>query len=119
MAIIGGAIGQLFMKAGMQYISIASPTSFLTSMQAYPSATIFVAAGILAYLCSMMIWVYCLKNTKLSVAYPLLSLSYVLVYIGAALWPTINEAMTLQKTVGIALILFGVWFSTVPLNAKD
>lgn len=112
LAVCGGAVGQLFMKAGMQNLSLSSPAAFITGIQAYPSATLFVSAGICAYVLSMFCWVHSLKNMKLSTAYPILSLSYVLVYLGAVMWPVINESYSTQKTIGIALILFGVWFST-------
>jgi len=118
-AVVGGALGQILMKIGMQSVSIHSPVLFLQDLQSYPLAFIALLAGILAYLVSMIIWVLALKQFKLSTAYPILSLGYVLVYILAAILPGLQESITTEKTIGIALIMFGVWFSNKPSASRS
>ena len=61
-----------------------------------------------AYALSMACWFFALRRLPLSYAYPLLSLSYVLVYLLAAVLPWFGETATLLKTAGVALIVFGV-----------
>jgi len=59
-------------------------------------------------LVAMLIWIYVLKHFELSMAYPLLSIGYILVYLGAVAWPKIGEAFLWEKTTGILLIMLGV-----------
>lgn len=69
---------------------------------------VLLAAGVSAYVLSMACWFFALRRLPLSYAYPLLSLSYVLVYLLAAVLPWFGETATLLKTAGVALIVFGV-----------
>ncbi|NRN28070.1 4-amino-4-deoxy-L-arabinose-phosphoundecaprenol flippase subunit ArnF [Photorhabdus heterorhabditis] len=78
----------------------------------HPLASIM--AGLVGYLLSMLCWLFALKYLPLNKAYPLISLSYVFVYLMAALMPWFNEAVTLLKTVGVIFILFGVWLISRP-----
>ena len=71
-------------------------------------ALFFTAAGLLAYGLSLLAWLAVLVRYRLSYAYPLLALSYVLVYAGATQWPELAEAATPQRTIGTLLILAGV-----------
>ena len=70
----------------------------------------FLFNGLLAYALSMICWFFALQSLPLSHAYPMLSISYVLVYmLGASMsWP--DEQITVLKTIGVAFILLGVWF---------
>lgn len=95
-SIISGAVGQLFMKAGM-----------LAGWQTGQGAG-WLVLGIACYGLAMLVWIYVLAHFELSVAYPLLSLGYVLVYVGAVGWERLGESFTLEKTVGIACIMLGV-----------
>ena len=49
-----------------------------------------------------------LKHLPLGRAYSLLSISYALVYVLAASLPVFNEAFSLSKTLGVALVILGV-----------
>jgi drug/metabolite transporter (DMT)-like permease len=44
---------------------------------------------------------------------------YILVYLGAVLWPRIGEAFTLEKTAGIVLIMLGVALVATPTKANN
>jgi len=110
-AIFGGAIAQLLMKTGLQAITVNDLESAIFSWMTQPAHTAFILCGIAIYIVSMVVWVHALKDHELSKAYPLLSLGYVVVYVLAAYWPEIHEPYTLQKSTGIALIVFGVWYS--------
>lgn len=52
--------------------------------------------------------VFALRHLPLNRAYPLLSVSYALVYLAAVILPWFNESATLLKTLGTLFILFGV-----------
>ncbi|AKA24527.1 4-amino-4-deoxy-L-arabinose-phosphoundecaprenol flippase subunit ArnF [Pseudomonas chlororaphis] len=67
-----------------------------------------VLAAILAYALSMLCWLLALRDLPLGRAYSLLSISYALVYLLAAALPLFNEAFSLSKTLGVALVILGV-----------
>lgn len=122
-SIICGALGQLFMKAGMQ--SVGALAAFFPALQSGTVSAeqwfgvLWVVAGIVCYGIAMLVWIYVLGHFELSVAYPLLSLGYILVYLGAVLWPRIGESFTLEKTAGIVLIMLGVALVAKPSEAKQ
>jgi len=80
---------------------------------------LWVVAGIVCYGIAMLVWIYVLGHFELSVAYPLLSVGYILVYVGAVLWPRIGESFTLEKTAGIVLIMLGVALVATPTKANN
>lgn len=81
-------------------------------MNAPGTAILLIALGLAAYGVSMLIWMMALANYDLSFAYPMLSTSYILVYLGAVLLPQLNETVSVAKTSGIILIVIGVIFVT-------
>jgi undecaprenyl phosphate-alpha-L-ara4N flippase subunit ArnF len=111
-SIVLSAFGQLGMKAGMQELHRAASPEGLdgsaASLSALLPAALWTAAGLAAYAVSLLAWLAVLVRYPLSYAYPLLGLSYVLVYIGAASWPQLMEPMTLARTAGTLLIIGGV-----------
>jgi multidrug transporter EmrE-like cation transporter len=63
-------------------------------------------AGMMCYAVSLCVWLAALSKAPVSVAYPMLSLGYVLVAAVSAAW--LGESLTLPKVAGIALICAGV-----------
>ena len=68
-----------------------------------------LAGGLGAYALSMLCWFLALRHLPLNYAYPMLSLSYVLVYLAAVALPWFGEPAGMLKSCGILLILLGVW----------
>ncbi|PEH52450.1 4-amino-4-deoxy-L-arabinose-phosphoundecaprenol flippase subunit ArnF [Yersinia kristensenii] len=78
---------------------------------------IAVICGLAGYALSMLCWFFALRYLPLNRAYPLLSLSYALVYLGAVSLPWFSESATLLKTLGAGLILLGIWLiNTKPIK---
>jgi len=104
-AVIAGALGQLLMKVG---VSLAPPLAALSfTLEAVPVlAVIWVSAGIACYGLAVCVWVEVLKVYPLSIAYPVLSLGYIIVYIVSISY--LGESGSLQKSCGIGLIILGV-----------
>jgi undecaprenyl phosphate-alpha-L-ara4N flippase subunit ArnF len=73
-----------------------------------PGALGVVLLAIFAYALSMLCWLGALKHLPLGRAYSLLSVSYALVYLLAASLPVFNEKFSVSKTLGVALVIFGV-----------
>jgi len=112
-SILLGAVGQLFMRAGMSSLHTVSQTEPFTQLLQSLSPSLvpvllWTFAGLVAYATSLLFWMVALKRFDLSYAYPLLSLSYFLVYIGASNWPLLHETTSFGKTLGIVIIIVGV-----------
>ncbi|MCL2102898.1 MAG: 4-amino-4-deoxy-L-arabinose-phosphoundecaprenol flippase subunit ArnF [Syntrophorhabdaceae bacterium] len=75
--------------------------------------------GLFAYAISMLCWFFALQSLPLNHAYPMLGLSYVLVYLSASALPYFADRITLPKTAGVGLILLGVWFIGAAVAKKD
>jgi undecaprenyl phosphate-alpha-L-ara4N flippase subunit ArnF len=110
-SIVASSLAQLLLKAGM--LSLQSQDldfdSFYTSMmQVMGTAAVWwVLGGLVFYAVSMFAWLGVLARFALSFAYPFLSLSFVLVYIGAIVWPMLAEPLSLVRLAGILLVVGG------------
>ncbi|UDQ81398.1 4-amino-4-deoxy-L-arabinose-phospho-UDP flippase [Erwinia rhapontici] len=100
---------QLMMKWAMvQLPAIDQLALFSAALLSLSLPTLVLSGGLLAYALSMMCWLLALQRLPLSRVYPLLSLSYLLVWT-AALWlPGMNEVFLWGKLVGAVLILAGL-----------
>ena len=66
-----------------------------------------IVAGIACYVVSLVVWVLALSRVPVSLAYPMLSVGYIVNAVGA--WLLFGESITAQKLVGIAFIIVGVY----------
>ncbi len=116
-SIVLASTAQLLMKSGMlalPSISIAHWPSLSTLLAGWPAVAVLF--GMLCYGLSMVCWFMVLRYLPLSRAYPLISLSYAVVYLAAVFLPWLNEPMSLRKNLGVLIILLGVWL--VSRNAQ-
>lgn len=67
----------------------------------------WIIGGILIYVVSLVVWLMILSRTEVSLAYPLISLGYVLNAL-VAYW-LLSEPITVLRLCGIAVILVGVF----------
>lgn len=105
--LVSGA--QLLLRGAMMlFPPVSDPAAFFASLLAWPAAAYLLSCGLLAYALSMLCWFLALQRMTLSKAYPLLSLSYVLVWAGALALPALNEAFQWGKLAGVALIFSGL-----------
>ena len=56
---------------------------------------------------ALLAWLHVLARLPLSVAYPILSVSYVLVYAGAVASPLLAETLTPLRVAGVLLVALG------------
>lgn len=70
----------------------------------------WVASGFVAAVLAGLSWMVAMTRLQLSHAYPFVSLSFVLVLFFS--WFLLNEPLTWQKVVGVALIMCGVIISS-------
>ena len=101
---------QLTMKWGMSHLPAVS-VQWLTFafLFMYKTPLMWVSIGILAYVLSMLSWLGTLSQIPLNKAYPLLSISYALVYIATISLPWFNEPHSILGFLGVACISLGVW----------
>jgi len=66
----------------------------------------FILGGLTLYVISFGLWIAVLARMQVSIAYPLLSLGYVIGVFAAYL--IFNEPISFQKLLGVALIMAGV-----------
>jgi multidrug transporter EmrE-like cation transporter len=102
------AAAQLFLKAGTNATGVVTLTAddwlgTLARLATVPP----IVAGIACYAVSVVVWILGLSRVPVSIAYPMLSLGYVVNAL-AAQW-LFGEAVTLQRWIGIGFILLGVW----------
>ncbi len=65
-----------------------------------------VIIGLLFYAVSTVFWLIALSKIELSVAYPMLSMGYILLMIIS--YFLLNESITVYKVVGTLLVVAGV-----------
>ena len=102
------AVAQLLLKAGVNAVGAFDFTSANLLPVGIKLATQWpILGGLACYVVSVVVWILGLSRVDVSVAYPMLSLGYVLN--AAAAWWLFGEAVTLQRMLGIGVILIGVW----------
>lgn len=102
------ACAQLLLKAGAQRLSdLAFSWENLIPMSFQTASNPFIILGLLLYVISVIVWIGVLSRVEVSVAYPMLSLGYVLNAFAA--YYLFNEHLTITRLTGIFIILLGVY----------
>ncbi len=112
--VLGGvllnAVAQLLLKAGA-----ASAGPLVAGAGRDWAATAWrlavhpaVLGGLACYALSVVVWIVALSRVEVSVAYPMLSIGYVVTTLLA--WALFGEAVDAERWLGIALIGAGVVF---------
>ena len=65
-----------------------------------------IAAALFCYALSVVVWILALSRVPVSIAFPMLSMAYVVNAVAA--WYLLGEAFSLTKVVGIGVIILGV-----------
>ena len=101
------ALAQLLLKNGTTSIKgIEFPDNFSLIVNGFLKNYYFLG-GFFSYAISIFIWIYALSKVQVSVAYPMLSLGFVINALGA--WYFLGESLNFLKIIGISLILVGVF----------
>lgn len=66
----------------------------------------FILGGMACYAVSLVVWIMALSRVPVSIAYPMLSIGYVINAFIA--WQWFGEALAAQKLLGIGFIVIGV-----------
>lgn len=108
LATVLGAAAQLLLKAGTNAVGHfefhwQNALPITAKLAAQPA----LVAGIGCYGISLIIWIMALSRVPVSVAYPMVSLGYLINAIAA--WAWFDESLGMQKLLGIGFIVLGVW----------
>ena len=101
------AAAQLLLKAGTNAVgSFAfTPSNIVDAgfalVRQWP-----ILGGLVCYVVSVVVWILGLTRVDVSMAYPLLSLGYVVNAVAA--WYLFGEAVGPQRMIGIGVIIVGV-----------
>jgi multidrug transporter EmrE-like cation transporter len=102
------AVAQLCLKAGTNKlggaIHLTADNWFHTGLQV--ATQVPIIAGLACYGISLVVWIIGLSRTDVTVAYPMLSLGYVVGAIGA--WMFLGEAISPQRMLALGVIVVGV-----------
>jgi multidrug transporter EmrE-like cation transporter len=102
------AAAQLLLKAGTNRIgAFAFALDNVVPVGLKVATSPFVLGGLACYVVSVVVWILALSRVPVSVAYPMLSIGYVVNAIAA--WALFGESLAAQKLVGIGFIVVGVW----------
>ncbi len=102
------ALAQLLLKAGARTIaglplSLDSAWTIAERLAVNPP----ILCGLICYAVSVVVWILALARVEVSVAYPMLSIGYVVNALAA--WLLFAEALTPARMAGIGVIIAGVW----------
>ncbi len=96
-------IGQLSFKHGLNSIELSiQPLQIIKTI-----FSPYVFIGFMCYGISSIIWLFVLERFPLSIAYPTLALSYVLIVFLSFI--VLKEPLTANKVIGSFIILAGVF----------
>jgi multidrug transporter EmrE-like cation transporter len=106
--VILNAAAQLLLKAGTNAVgrfefsaANAVPVGLKLALEPH------ILGGIACYVVSVVIWIMALSRVEVSIAYPMLSIGYILNALAA--WYLFGEAVSPTRLVGIGVIIVGVY----------
>lgn len=102
------AAAQLLLKAGTNAIGVFEfsrenilPVGWKVASEPH------IMTGLACYVISVVVWIMALSRVEVSIAYPMLSIGYVVNAIAA--WYLFGEAVTVMRLTGIGFIIIGVF----------
>ncbi len=102
------AAAQLALKQGMRQVGhFEFAMANLVPIGLQVGLNPFVALGLFCYVVSVAVWLLVLSRVEVGLAYPMLSIGYVVNALLA--WRLFGEELTLTRVAGIVVICFGVW----------
>jgi multidrug transporter EmrE-like cation transporter len=102
------AAAQLLLKAGTNAIGAFDfSAGNVVPVGAKIATEPYIVCGVGCYIVSVVIWILALSRTQVSLAYPMLSIGYVVNAVAA--WYLFGEAVTVTRLAGIGIIVLGVF----------
>lgn len=102
------AVAQLLLKAGTNAVGHFDfnagnivPVGMKLALEPH------ILGGVVCYVVSLVVWIIGLSRVEVSIAYPMLSIGYVLNAVAA--WYLFGEAVSATRLAGIGVIIIGVY----------
>lgn len=101
------AAAQILMKAGTNSVGYFEFSAQNIVPIGWKLATEWhIVTALFCYALSVVVWILALSRVPVSIAFPMLSMAYVVNAIAA--WYLLGEAFNMTKVVGIGVIILGV-----------
>ena len=102
------AVAQVLLKAGTNALGGAIHLTMSNWFETFVKVAtqLPILGGLACYALSLVVWIMGLSRTDVTIAYPMLSLGYVVAALGA--WLFLGEAVSPQRLLAIAVIMVGV-----------
>ncbi|MGZ4980254.1 MAG: SMR family transporter [Methylobacter sp.] len=102
------AVAQLALKASVKEmgaigLNLSSSVTAFLRLAGEP----FLWAGLFCYGISVIVWILALSRVDVSIAYPMLSMGYVVNALFA--WQLFGESMNPARIIGMGIVLLGVY----------
>jgi multidrug transporter EmrE-like cation transporter len=108
LGVLLNATAQLLLKAGTNRVGeFAFAWDNIVPIGARLATSPPIIGGLACYVVSVVVWILALSRVPVSVAYPLLSVGYIVNALAA--WMLFGESLTAQKMIGIGFIVVGVY----------
>jgi len=103
-----GVCGQLCLKAGMDQVGTLAASGIISILQTALRvlATPLVFLGLAFYAMGAVFWLLVLSKLDLSLAYPMLALTYILIPLAAQF--VLGEQVPSLRWLGVGIIFIGV-----------
>jgi len=102
------AAAQLLLKAGTNAVGhFAFSRENILPVGWQMATEPHILGGLTCYAVSVVVWIMALSRVEVSIAYPMLSIGYVVNAIAA--WWLFGEAVTITRLTGIGIIIVGVY----------
>ena len=102
------AVAQLALKASVNDTGIIGlDMHSLLSSAGSLASNLWLWLGLICYGISVIVWILALSRVDVSIAYPILSIGYILNAVAA--WHLFDEPMNIGKVIGIGIIIVGVY----------
>ncbi|MEP6702165.1 MAG: SMR family transporter [Betaproteobacteria bacterium] len=107
------AAAQIFLKAGTNTLGVVSFSSSDWFAQAWRVGTNpHIIGGLFCYAFSLVVWIMALSRVPVSIAYPMLSIGYVVSAVAA--YFLFGELLGASRWLGIGFIIVGVFLVSRP-----
>jgi len=102
------AAAQLLLKAGVRTVGqIDLSAGHLLGAARNLAFEPHILGGLACYVASVGLWILALSRVEVSIAYPMLSLGYIVTAVAA--WYAFGENLSATRIAGIAVIIVGVY----------
>ena len=101
------AVAQILMKAGTNAVGHFEFSAGNILPIGWKLATEWhIVTALFCYALSVIVWILALSRVPVSIAFPMLSMAYIVTAVAA--WYMLGEALSVTKVAGIGVIILGV-----------